>query len=104
MEFIPRITAAARQALKNPPRVVLETAIKQNRGAIGFYEQGMFQLAGETPALSALRGAAKPVVASLRAYQRFLEEDLLPKAQGDWRLGKTKFAEKLDLELNAGPG
>jgi uncharacterized protein (DUF885 family) len=101
MAFIPRIVAAARENLRNPPRAVLETAIKQNRGAVGFYEHGIFQLAGETPALSALREAAGPVVASLRAHQKFLEEDLLPRAKGDWRLGKTKFARKLELELNA---
>ncbi len=81
---------------------MLETAIKQNRGAINFYEQGIFELAGETPALSSLRDAAKPVVASLRDYQRFLEEELLPKATGNWRLGRSKFSEKLILELNAG--
>jgi uncharacterized protein (DUF885 family) len=104
MAFLPRIVAAARDNLRNPPRVMLETAIKQNRGAIAFYEQAVFRLAGETPALSALREAAKPVVTCLRDYQRFLEEELLPKARGNWRLGKTKFAEKLELELNAGIG
>jgi len=102
MELIPRVTAAARESLKNPPRVLLETAIKQNRGAIGFYEQGIFQLAGETPALSTLREPAKAVATNLRKYQKFLESDLLAKATGNWRLGKKRFAEKLELELNAG--
>jgi len=102
MAFLPGVVKAARENLRNPPRVHLETAIKQNRGAIAFYEQGIYHLAGETPSLSVLREAAKPVVASLRAYQKYLEEDLLPKAQGNWRLGKTKFAEKLEYELNAG--
>lgn len=101
MAFIPRVVAAARESLKNPPRVFVETAIRQNRGAISFYEQGIYLLAGETPALSELRTAAKPVLASLRDYQKFLEEDLLPRAQGEWRLGKKRFAEKLELELNA---
>jgi uncharacterized protein (DUF885 family) len=104
MAFLPRIVAAARANLRRPPRVMVETAIKQNRGAIAFYEQGIFELAGETPALSALREAAKSVVASLRDYQRFLEDELLPKANGNWRLGRTKFSEKLILELNAGIG
>src|SRR5205807_10566913 len=63
MAFLPKIIAAAKNNLNNPPRVMLETAIKQNRGAIGFYEEGIFQLAGETPSLSGLREATKPVVA-----------------------------------------
>ena len=49
MRQIPKIVAAAQASLKNPPRVVTETAIRQNRGAIGFYEQDIFELAGETP-------------------------------------------------------
>jgi uncharacterized protein (DUF885 family) len=104
MAYLPKIVAAAQENLRNPPRVMVETAIKQNRGAIAFYEEGIYPLAGETPALSPLRDAAKPVIASLRAYQKFLEEDLLPRSKGDWRLGKAKFAEKLELELNAALG
>jgi uncharacterized protein (DUF885 family) len=38
----------------------------------------------------------------LKDYQEFLEKDLLPRARGDWRLGKEKFARKLELELDAG--
>jgi uncharacterized protein (DUF885 family) len=104
MAFIPRVVAAARESLKNPPRVMTETAIKQNRGAIAFYESGIYLLSGETPQLSELREACKKVVPVLREYQKFLEEDLLPRANGDWRLGKEKFARKLELELDAGIG
>lgn len=102
MKQMPAVVRAARENLKDPPRVVLETAIKQNRGAIAFYETGIFELAGETPQLSALRTEAKKVVAALREHQKFLTEELLPRAKGDWRLGKKLFAEKLLLELDAG--
>jgi uncharacterized protein (DUF885 family) len=102
MAQIPRIVAAATATLHNPPRVFVETAIRQNRGAIGFYEHGIFELAGETPQLSELGPAAKPVVASLKEYQEFLEDDLLPRSNGEWRIGKEKFYKKLELELNAG--
>jgi len=102
MAFIPRIVTTAKESLRNPPRVFVETAIKQNRGAISYYENGIFQMAGETPQLSELKPAAKPVVEALKDYQKFLEKDLLPKAKGDWRLGTEKFAQKLILELDAG--
>jgi uncharacterized protein (DUF885 family) len=102
MGQIPKVVKAAREALKDPPRVVVETAIAQNKGAIGFYQTGVFELAGETPQLSELGPASKPVLASLKEYQKFLEEDVLPKAKGQWRLGKEKFARKLELELDAG--
>src|SRR5262249_2383872 len=98
---VPRVIAAARASLRKPPRVHLETAIRQNRGAIAFYETGIYEVAGETPATSELRPACKKAVAALKEYQKFLEK-LLPKATGDWRLGKEKFAKKLELELDAG--
>ncbi len=102
MAQIPRVVAAARQNLRNPPRAHTETAIRQNRGAIGFYEQGIFEFAGKTRQLAALKAAAEPVAACLKEYQAFLEKELLPQANGEWRLGEEKFAKKLDLELNAG--
>jgi hypothetical protein len=102
MAHIPAIVAAARESLRNPPHVFLDTAIRQNRGAIGFYEHGIFELAGETPQLSALKPAADKVVSCLKDYQHFLENELLPQAHGEWRLGKEKFAKKLELELDAG--
>jgi uncharacterized protein (DUF885 family) len=102
MAFIPKIVAAAKEGLKDPPEVFVRTAIRQNKGAIAFYESGLFELTGETPGLSELREASKPVVAALKDYQQFLESDLLPRAKGDWRLGKERFYRKLELELDAG--
>jgi uncharacterized protein (DUF885 family) len=99
--FIPKTVAAAKESLKDPPRVFIETAIKQNRGAIGFYEKDIFKLTEETPNVSALAGPCKSAVAALKDYQKFLEDELLPRAKGEWRIGKEKFAKKLDLELDA---
>jgi uncharacterized protein (DUF885 family) len=102
MALIPRVVAAARENLRNPPRVSLETAIRQNQGAIGFYQRDLFEFAGKTPQLAALRSAAARVADCLKDYQKFLEEDLLPHANGQWRLGKDRFYRKLELELDAG--
>ena len=102
MAHIPQVVADAKANLHNPSRVATETAVRQNRGAIAFYEHDLFELAGDTPQLAALRAAAAPVAACLKQYQEFLQRDLLPRANGPWRLGKEKFARKLDLELDAG--
>jgi uncharacterized protein (DUF885 family) len=101
MRQIPKVVEAARQNLRNPFRVHTETAIRQNRGAIAFYEKGIFEFAGQTDQLAALKAAAGAVVSSLKQYQEWLEKDLLPQANGDWRLGTKKFAQKLELELDA---
>jgi uncharacterized protein (DUF885 family) len=102
MVQIPRVVAAAKQTLAHPPRPILETAIRQNRGAISFYEKGIFEFAGETPQLDALKKAAAPVAGVLKDYQKFLEGELMSRATGEWRLGKKKFARKLELVLDAG--
>jgi uncharacterized protein (DUF885 family) len=101
MAQISRIVTAARLNLKHPPQVHTETAIRQNRGAIDFYERGVFEFAGKTRQLAALKAAALPVVAALKEYQVFLEKDLLPRADGEWRIGADRFAKKLELELDA---
>jgi uncharacterized protein (DUF885 family) len=102
MAKIPAVVAAAKENLGNPPKQLAETAIRQNRGAISFYEKEIFELAGETPQLEKLKAAAAPVAAALKDYQQFLETTLLPRANGDWRLGKKKFYKKLDMVLDAG--
>ncbi|MCC6231964.1 MAG: DUF885 domain-containing protein [Verrucomicrobiales bacterium] len=102
MRRIPEVVNAARANLRRPPRAHTETAIRQNRGAIAFYESDLFTVAGSMGSDPSLRAAATAVVASLRGYQEFLEKDLLPRAEGDWRLGRRAFARKLELVLNAG--
>jgi uncharacterized protein (DUF885 family) len=102
MKQIPRIIEAAKRSLKTPPRVVTETATRQNKGSIGFYESDIFEFAGESSQLPALKAECARVVPVLKDYQQFLEKELLPRASGEWRLGKHKFNKKLELVLDAG--
>ncbi len=102
MALIPKVIQAAKRNLKDPARVVLETAIRQNNGSISFYEKDIFEIIGETPQSNALHAAAAALVPVLKEYQQYLQNELLPRAHGDWRLGKTKFAHKLELVLDAG--
>jgi hypothetical protein len=102
MAQIPKVVAAAKENLGHPPRAILETAIRQNRGAISFYESGIFELAGRTARSDALKAATAPVATLLKEYQKFLEGDLMSRATGEWRLGRKRFARKLELVLDAG--
>lgn len=102
MKQIPRIVATAKETISDPPKPILETAILQNKGAISFYEKGIFELVGQTPQIESLRKAAADVVVELKKHQLFLEKDVLPKAQGNWRLGKEKFSRKLEMVLDVG--
>ncbi len=100
MARFPKIVAAAKGNLHHPPRVILETAIRQMRGTVAFYEHGIYEAAGENPRLSELKPAAEKALPLLKDHLKFLE-GLLPQATGEWRLGKDKFYRKLDLELDA---
>jgi uncharacterized protein (DUF885 family) len=99
---IPKVLAAAKQNLKNPPRILTEIAIKRNLGAIAFYEKDIYEFAKESPGSEPLGTPCRAAVAALKDYQTWLEKELLPQSTGDWRLGKEKFAKKLQLELDAG--
>jgi hypothetical protein len=102
MAQIPRIVAEAEKTLTHPPLPILDTAIRQNQGAISFYEKDIFQLAGNTPQLDQLKSSAATVVASLGEYQKFLEGPLKQRATGEWRIGRKKFGEKFELDCDAG--
>jgi uncharacterized protein (DUF885 family) len=102
MEQMPCVVAAAKANLLHPARPLLETATRQNQGSIAFYERNLFEFAGKTPQLAALKASASRVAACLKDYQVFLEKDLLPRATGEWRVGREKFCRKLELELDAG--
>jgi uncharacterized protein (DUF885 family) len=100
--LVPRIVENAKRCLKNPPAVFVETAIKMNRGAIGLYESGIYEIAGQSPQVSSLRPSSQKAVEVLKGYQDYLEKTLLPQSKGEWRVGKQKFARKLDFDLDAG--
>jgi uncharacterized protein (DUF885 family) len=102
MRKIPAIIAAAQKNLTRPPKQHLETAIRQNKGAIGYYETAVFEDAKNSTQLPQMHEAAKPIVAALKEYQTFLEGELSQRATGEWRIGKKKFAKKLEMVLDAG--
>ncbi len=99
---IPDVIAAARASIKYPPKILTEVAIKRTEGAISFYEKDIFTLAEESPQISSLAGPCRKAAESLRDYKKFLEDEVLPRSNGEWRIGEKKFGEKLAMELDAG--
>jgi hypothetical protein len=85
-----------------PAARLVETAIQQNRGALRFFESDVFALAGDRTQRAALQAAVDELLPVLRDYQAFLEDDLLPRANGEWRIGRDKFYRKFELETDAG--
>ena len=101
---IPAVLAAGRANLKNPPRVHTETAIAQIKGTIGLINGPQFEgLVKQAPSLEAeFRTAQKKAVAALQEHVDWMQKELLPKANGDFRIGAEKFRRKLHFALDSG--
>ena len=102
LQAVPAILGAAKQNLKNPPRVFTETAIKQNQGAISLVQQELDDYLKDAPEMRArLAPARKRAIAALTSYGKWLEHDLLPRSTGNFRIGKENFRQKLRFALDS---
>ena len=105
LQAIPKLLAAARQNLQHPPRVYTETAIAQNKGAISFLQDDIDDFIKQAPAMKAqLAPARARAIAALNSYGQWLEKDLLPRSDGDFRFGKEHFDQRLKFSLDSDLG
>jgi uncharacterized protein (DUF885 family) len=100
MEGIPAVIAQAKANLKHSPKVHTETAIDQMQGAVSFVREGLNPLLDRAPQMKKeLAPLQEKTAAALEEYQKWLKEDLLPRSDGDFRLGMDKFRKKLRFAL-----
>jgi uncharacterized protein (DUF885 family) len=98
---MPKVFAAARENLKNPPKIYTEVALEQLPGIVGFFEHDVplaFEAVKKTKLLAEFQKSNTQVIAALKDYEKFLRDDLLPRSHGDFRLGAENFSKKLALE------
>ncbi len=87
----------------NPPRVKVETAIRQTKGAIGFYTDDLFTLAGEPKGEGELgERAGRRSSRRSRATWSSSRTRSCPARPTTGGSARELFARKLDLELDAG--
>src|SRR5213082_3939484 len=100
MEAIPRVIAQAKTNLQHPPRVHTETAMEQTQGAISLVREGLAPLLDRAPQMkNELAPLQEKTVAALDDYKKWLQNDLLPRSDGNFRLGAEKFRKKLHFAL-----
>src|SRR5438093_8933175 len=100
MEAIPRVIAQAKANLHHPPRVHTETAIEQTQGAINLVREGLALLLDRAPQMKTeLAPLQERTAAALEDYKKWLHNDLLPRSDGNFRLGAEKFRKKLRFAL-----
>ena len=93
---------AARANLTNPPRIYTETAILQNPGVISLVTAELNNFLAEVPELQAeFAPVQEATAAALESYGEWLKEDLLPRSNGEFRLGDEKYRKKLFYSLES---
>jgi uncharacterized protein (DUF885 family) len=100
MEKIPGVIAQAKANLQHPPRIHTETAIEQTQGAISLVREGLAPLLDQAPGMkNELAPLQEKTAAALADYKKWLQNDLLPRSDGNFRLGADKFRKKLRFAL-----
>jgi uncharacterized protein (DUF885 family) len=100
MEAIPRVIDQAKANLQHPPRVHTETAIEQTQGAISLVREGLSPVLDRAPQMKReLAPLQEKTAKALENYKKWLQNDLLPRSDGDFRIGPDKFRKKLRFAL-----
>ena len=95
---MPALLEAARVNLKDPPHIYTEIAIEQLPDIVSFFEKDVPLAFADTRdgALKAKFAQTNAgVIAGLKSYLNWLRTDLLPRSNGDYRIGADTFQKKL---------
>ncbi|NIM63379.1 MAG: DUF885 family protein, partial [Acidobacteria bacterium] len=104
LEKLPRYLKQVRATLvpERVPKVHAETAARQNRGVLSILENMV------EPAMNVLDDAEKKrltaametAAAAVEEHQTWLDETLVPQAEGDFRAGKEIYEKRLAFSLH----
>ena len=85
------------------PKIHAETAIQQNRGLETIIDSMVVPLMQEVSpeTRNRLEAAIETARAAIAEQQSWLEEELLPRANGDFRIGAELYDRKLAFALNS---
>jgi uncharacterized protein (DUF885 family) len=104
MQALPEFLGQMKAQLKNPSRIYTLQAIEDNKGRINLFNTELAEFIRTVGAVpdgprTQAEKARKIAVRALEDYQNFLETILLPKSNGDWRLGAERYRKKFPLAL-----
>lgn len=102
LKHVREVAAYAKANLKNPPKVHTETAIQQNEGTISLIRDQLDMFLEDYPEMKQkLKPLQEQAVDALTYYGSWLERDLLPVSNGDFRIGADRFRRKLKYVLDS---
>jgi uncharacterized protein (DUF885 family) len=101
-KLMPQALLEARQNLKNPPRIYTEIALEQIDGDISFFQNDIPSAflsgpdaATDSETKDAFAKSNAAIIDALKSYGAWMKSDLLPRSNGDYKLGADTFAKKL---------
>jgi uncharacterized protein (DUF885 family) len=104
-QLMPQALLEARKNLKNPPHIFTEIALEQIDDDISFFQNDVPSafLSGPDAATDAAAKAAftksnAAVIDALKSYGAWMKSDLLPRSNGDYKLGLATFQKKLSYD------
>lgn len=104
-KLMPHLLEEARSNLKNPPKIFTEIALEQIDGNVSFFENDVpsaffsgadgEEVATDPDLKAEFQKTNAAVIAALQNYGSWMKSDLLPRSNGDFRLGADTFRKKL---------
>jgi uncharacterized protein (DUF885 family) len=100
-KLIPQVLQEARKNLKNPPQIYTEIALEQIDGLVSFFQNDVpsaFSTASDPDTKAEFAKSNAAVIEALKSYGAWMKTDLLPRSNGDYRLGADTFRKKLSYD------
>ena len=104
-KLMPQALLEARKNLKNPPKIFTEIALEQIDDDVSFFENDVpsaffsgadgAEVATDAGTKAEFAKSNAAVIAALKSYAAWMKTDLLPRSNGDYRLGADTFQKKL---------
>jgi uncharacterized protein (DUF885 family) len=95
---MPAALEAARENLANPPKIFTDIALEQLPGIISFFQNDIpaaFTSVKDRKLQDEFHVSNAAVIEALNQYEQWLKTDVLPKSNGDFRIGAATFSAKL---------
>jgi uncharacterized protein (DUF885 family) len=95
---IPLLLAAGKANIEHPPRAFVDIAIRNVAGSIDFLKTGAsaaFAAVEDQQVKREFTVANDSAIAAFEDYKSYLEQELKPKADGDFALGSDLFAKRM---------
>ena len=103
LEQMPRLLENTRANLvpERVPAIHAETAVRQNPGVLSLVDELVVPNLGklDPDQRTRLEGAIAGARAAVSQHQQWLEKELVPRAKGEFRVGRELFDEKLGFAL-----